>query len=384
MTVLLGDIDSTSLLAFSEDGNTLYAIDSRSRDKAAFVALEMTTRQTTPLASDDEADIVRALFAHRRPLAAIAESARVRWHLVDPSFGTDLKALADYDTGDLYITGIDRPGKTMVAYFNHDATSGECALIDRDSAAVKHLYVQHKALNEVKLQPLEPVKFPARGGLVLDSYLTRPAPPAGGGKPPLILVIHGGPYARDEWGFYPERWLANRGYAVLSINDRGSTGFGKAFVTAADHEWGGKMHDAFIDGLDWALAQGIGEPGRTGFFGGSYSGYSALMAATRTPERLTCIVDLFGISNLITFMAAIPPYWTPWSRVCNERLGDPDTAAGKAFLADRAPLNHLERATKPILIAQGIDGCSRCAGRVGAMVKALTQRRAGDLCHLRR
>jgi dipeptidyl aminopeptidase/acylaminoacyl peptidase len=375
MTVPLGDIDSTTLLHFSKDGNTLYAIDSRSRDKAAFVALEMTTRQATVLASDDEADIVRALFAHRRPLAAIAESARVRWHPVDPSFGTDLKALADYDTGDLYITGIDRPGKTMVAYFNHDARSGEYALIDRDSAVVKHLYVQHKALNEVKLRPLEPVKFPARDGLVLNGYLTRPAPPAGGGKPPLILVIHGGPYARDEWGFYPEhQWLANRGYAVLSINYRGSTGFGKALVTAADHEWGGKMHDDLIDGLDWALAQGIGEPDRTGFFGGSYGGYSALTAATKTPERFTCIVDLFGISNLITFMAAIPPYWTPWSRVWNERLGDPDTAAGKAFLADRSPLNHLERATKPILIAQGMMDVRVVPAESEQMVRALTQR----------
>lgn len=375
MTVPLDDIDSTRFLGFNEDGNKLYLIDSHGRDKAALVALDMATRETSVLASDDEADIVRALFVHRRPLGAVAVAARVRWHPVGDKFGKDLNALAAYDSGDLFITGIDKPADKMVAFFNHDAASGEYALIDRDSAAVKHLYVQHKALNEVKLRPLEPVKFPARDGLVLNGYLTRPAAPAGSGKPPLVLVIHGGPYWRDEWGFNPEhQWLADRGYAVLSINYRGSTGYGKAFITAADHEWGGKMHDDLIDGLDWAIAQGIADADRIGFFGGSYGGYSALMAATKTPERFTCIVDLFGVSNLITFMKTIPPYWTPWFSVWKKRLGDPDKEAGKAFLIDRSPINHLERATKPILIAQGMMDVRVVPAESEQMVKALTAR----------
>ncbi len=181
--------------------------------------------------------------------------------------------------------------------------------------------------------------------------------------------------ARPNRGFNPtHQWLANRGYAALSINYRGSTGFGKAFVTAADHEWGGRMHDDLIDGLDWALAQGVANPDRVGFFGGSYGGYSALMAATKTPERFNCIVDLFGISNLITFMATIPPYWTPWFRVWKNRLGDPDTEAGRALLADRSPLNHLERATKPILIAQGTMDVRVVPAESEQMVKALAER----------
>ena len=219
------------------------------------------------------------------------------------------------------------------------------------------------------------MSFPARDGLKLNGYLTRPAEPAGGGKPPLVLVIHGGPYARDQWGFNAtHQWLANRGYAVLSINYRGSTGFGKAFVTAADHEWGGKMHDDLIDGLDWAIAQGYADPARVGFFGASYGGYSALMAATKTPERFNCIVDIFGISNLITFMATIPPYWTPWFRVwknCGSAIPTPLQAAH--FLTDRSPLNHLERATKPILIAQGARDVRVVAAESEQMVKALTE-----------
>ena len=138
----------------------------------------------------------------------------------------------------------------------------------------------------VALRRLEPVVITARDGLLLNGYLTRPAA-AAGNPPPLVLAIHGGPYWRDTWGFSPtHQWLANRGYAVLSVNYRGSTGFGKAFVTAADHEWGGSMHDDLIDALDWAITKGIAEPKRVGFFGGSYVGYSALMAANQDAGKV--------------------------------------------------------------------------------------------------
>lgn len=374
-TIPLGDIDATDLLDFSEDGGTLYLLDSRGRDKAALVAFDMATKRSTVLAADDEADIVRVVFAQRRPLAALATASRARWHPIEPTTGNGLQALAAYGDGDVYLPSLDEAGDKAIAFFERDIASGEYVIVDWDSAAVKHLYVQHKALNEVKLRRMEPVTFPARDGLRLNGYLTRPAPELAAAKPPLVLVIHGGPYARDDWGFTPEhQWLANRGYAALSINYRGSTGFGKAFVTAADHEWGGKMHDDLIDGLDWALAQGVADPDRVGFFGGSYGGYSALMAATKTPERFNCIVDLFGISNLVSFMASIPPYWTPWFRVWKERLGDPDTEAGRALLADRSPLNHLERATKPILIAQGMQDVRVVAAESEQMVKALSER----------
>jgi len=215
--------------------------------------------------------------------------------------------------------------------------------------------------------------IPARDGLALNGYLTLPQ--AGSANLPLVLLIHGGPYARDYWGFSAtHQWLASRGYAVLSVNYRGSTGFGKAFVTAADHEWGGRMHDDLIDTVDWAVANGIADRQRVGFFGGSYGGYSALMAATKTPEHFTCIVDVFGISNLITFMKTIPPYWGPWFSIWKSRLGDPDTEAGRAFLAERSPLNHIERATRPILIAQGMQDVRVVAAESEQMVRALKEK----------
>jgi dipeptidyl aminopeptidase/acylaminoacyl peptidase len=373
-TVPIGDLDGTDLLDFSDDGNTLYLIDTRGRDRAAFAAIDMTTRQEKVLAEDTEADITRVFFCDRIPLAARAMKDRARWHALDPETARDLALLAGDSRSDIdFLTGSLGNHKTT-AYFERDTASGEYVLLDHDAGAVRPLYMQRKALAGLALHPLEPVVMRARDGLALNGYLTKPAA-AGSGGAPLILLIHGGPYARDEWGFNStHQWLANRGYAVLSVNYRGSTGFGKAFVTAADHEWGGRMHDDLIDALDWAIAQGIADPARVGFFGGSYGGYSALMAATKTPERFTCIVDLFGISNLITFMKTIPPYWGPWFSVWKNRLGDPDTEAGRAFLEDRSPLNHIERATKPILIAQGMKDVRVVPAESEQMVAALAKK----------
>jgi dipeptidyl aminopeptidase/acylaminoacyl peptidase len=186
------------------------------------------------------------------------------------------------------------------------------------------------------------------------------------------MVIHGGPYWRDSWGYSSvHQFLANRGYAVLSVNFRGSTGFGKAFISAADREWGARMHDDLIDALDWAVKSGIADPKRVGFYGASYGGYAALTAATKTPERFACIVDIFGISNLLTFMVTIPPYWKPWFDVWKRRVGDPDTEEGRAFLRSRSPLFHLERADRPILIVQGMRDVRVVAAESEQMVAAL-------------
>jgi len=226
----------------------------------------------------------------------------------------------------------------------------------------------------VGLRPMEPVVIRARDGLELNSYLTLPSRGAQAALP-MVLAIHGGPYWRDSWGFSgTHQFLANRGYAVLSVNFRGSTGFGKRFVTAADKEWGGRMHDDLIDAVDWAVARGIADPKRVGFLGASYGGYSALMAATKTPEVFACIVDIFGISNLLTFMATIPPYWGPWFSVWKNRLADPDTEAGRAFLRERSPLFHIDRATRPILIAQGARDVRVVAAESEQMVAALKRK----------
>jgi dipeptidyl aminopeptidase/acylaminoacyl peptidase len=373
----IGDVDLTHLIDFSADGNTFYLIDSRGRDKAALFALDMTTRNATLLAADDEADIVQVAIddLSRRPIAAKSVRDRARWTAVDDGAKQDLADLARHGPGDIGILSESLDRRTVGLFYERDSESGEFALLDRKTHEVRKLFIQRKALADVALRKMQPAIIPARDGLRLNGYLTLPAPDTGNGGMPLVLLIHGGPYARDVWGFNStHQWLANRGYAVLSVNYRGSTGFGKAFIAKADREWGGRMHDDLVDAVDWAIGQGVADPKRVAFLGASYGGYSALVAATKTPEVFACIVDVFGISNLITFMATIPPYWGPWFSVWKNRLGDPGTEEGRAFLIERSPLTHIDRAIRPILIAQGMRDVRVVPAESEQMVAALKQR----------
>ena len=173
---------------------------------------------------------------------------------------------------------------------------------------------------------------------------------------PLVLNVHGGPWARDSYGYDPEhQWLANRGYAVLSVNFRGSTGFGKAFVNAGDREWGAKMHDDLIDAVDWAVREGITTPGKVAIYGGSYGGYATLAALAFTPTRFACGVDIVGPSNLKTLLDSIPPYWKSFYEELARRVGDPRTEEGRKLLAERSPLTKAADIERPLLIAQGAN-----------------------------
>jgi dipeptidyl aminopeptidase/acylaminoacyl peptidase len=375
LTVPIGDVDGTELLDFSEDGKTLYLFDSRGRDKAALVAIDVATRQARVLARDPEADITKIVFQpkSRRPLAAGGMLDRQRWHAVDPGFAADLKTIQSATGGDVDFRGLTLDGRKVLSYIAHDDASPAYAVYDRVSRRVRPLFKVMNRLDGQPLRPLEPVVFSARDGLPIRCYLTLPEP--GARNAPMVLNIHGGPYGRDEWGFnLTHQWLANRGYAVLSVNYRGSTGLGKAFVTAADREWGGKMHDDLIDAVNWAVLRGVADPKRIGFYGASYGGYAALTAATKTPETFACIVDIFGIANLLTFMDAIPEYWKPWISVWKNKLGDPGTEAGRAFLKERSPLTHIDRAFRPILIAQGLEDVRVTRAESEQMVAALRRR----------
>src|SRR6185369_336639 len=375
MSIARSEVDATRLLDFSADGKTLYLFDARDRDKAVLMAVDTATRRARVITADPDADVTGVLLHRvtRRPLAASAMVDRRHWRAADATFGADLTTIQSSTTGDIDLIGLSADASRVLVLLQHDAASPEFAMYDRATRRVRPLFKARRSLDGVPLRPLEPVTFPARDGLKLQGYLTRPAPDAR--NVPMVLVIHGGPYARDEWGYNStHQWLANRGYAVLSINYRGSTGFGKAFVTAADREWGGKMHDDLIAGVDWAVARGIADPRRVGFLGGSYGGYAALTAATKTPEVFACIVDIYGIANLITFMAAIPPYWGPMFSIWKNRLGDPDTEEGRAFLRERSPLTQIDKAVRPILIVQGLEDVRVTRAESEQMVAVLQRR----------
>jgi dipeptidyl aminopeptidase/acylaminoacyl peptidase len=199
---------------------------------------------------------------------------------------------------------------------------------------------------------MEPISYTAIDGLTIHGYLTKPvgvALPA-----PTVLLVHGGPWARDTWGYDSQaQWLANRGYAVLQVNFRGSTGYGKAFLNAANREWAGKMHQDLIDGVNWLVEKGISQPDKIAIMGGSYGGYATLVGLTFTPEVFACGVDIVGPSNIITLMQSIPPYWEPIRKNFYHRVGNLDTEP--EFLKERSPLFFVDRIEKPLLIGQGAN-----------------------------
>jgi dipeptidyl aminopeptidase/acylaminoacyl peptidase len=206
------------------------------------------------------------------------------------------------------------------------------------------------------------VTIPARDGLKLVSYYTLPygSDSQQPGRPdqplPMVLMVHGGPWGRDVWGFDPwYQWLANRGYAVLSVNFRASTGFGKAFINAGNKEWGAAMHNDLLDAVDWAFKEGIADKNAVAIMGGSYGGYAALAGLTFSPEVFACGVDIVGPSNLITLLETIPPYWAPMLELFTSRVGDHRTEEGREFLKSRSPLTFADRIRKPLLIGQGAN-----------------------------
>jgi dipeptidyl aminopeptidase/acylaminoacyl peptidase len=374
--VPLEDRDTTWIVAAPPQARTLYLVDSRGRDKGALFEVDLETQKATLLAADEDADVSAVLLdpATDRPIAAMAKAAKSRWHVVDAGLHEVFDGMQRYaGYGEIGFGGASRGGGRFAAFVDRDDASGEYVLFERNGGQPRSLFRTRPKLDDVKLRPMLPVSMPARDGLAVPGYLTLPRDDFRRG--PLMLVIHGGPYWRDSWGFNSvHQWLANRGYAVLSVNYRGSTGFGKAFINAADREWGGRMHDDLIDAVEWAIAKGYADPARVGFMGASYGGYAALTAATKTPEVFACIVDIFGISNLITFMATIPPYWEPWFAVWRRRLADPATEEGKTWLKERSPLTHVERIVRPLLIAQGLNDVRVVAAESEQIVRAMQAR----------
>jgi dipeptidyl aminopeptidase/acylaminoacyl peptidase len=375
--VPLEDVQTTWLASVPRDRSAIYLVDSRGRDKSALYELDLKTRNRRLLAEDAEADVSDVLLHPdtERPIAAAAKAAKARWHVVDQAFRDDLAHLQSFaGHGEVDFSGLTREARRFGVFIDRDNASGEYAVYERQRKQSRSLFRTRPKLDGAGLRPMQPVIVRARDGLPLPSYLTLPSDDFRNG--PLMLVIHGGPYWRDSWGFNSvHQWLTNRGYAVLSVNYRGSTGFGKAFINAADREWGGRMHDDLIDAVEWAVAQGYADRARVGFMGASYGGYAALTAATKTPEVFACIVDIFGVSNLITFMATIPPYWESWFDIWKRRLADPATAEGQAWLRERSPLTYIDRIKRPLLIAQGMNDVRVVPAESEQVVRAMQERK---------
>lgn len=364
MTVPSDDSLTSSLVGFAGDGRTLYFLESKGRDKAGLFAMDMETGKTVLLGESTKADVVGTL---RNPRTGVIEAYSVNylteeWTPVGDALKKDISFLEKEIGGDWNVLSRTLDDTRWTLRADKSGQPPAFYAYDRKAGKLEKLFTARPQLEGKPLAPMHPVEIESRDGLTLVSYLSLPpgSDKDGDGRPekplPMVLNVHGGPWARDDYGYDPEHvWLADRGYAVLSVNFRGSTGFGKAFVNAGDKQWGRKMHDDLIDAVDWAVKEGVAIREKVAIYGASYGGYATLWGMTNTPDTFACGVDIVGISNIITLLNSMPPQWTSFIELYARRVGDPRTEEGRKLLAERSPLTYAHNIRKPLLIGQGAN-----------------------------
>lgn len=358
------DSMTTGVVGMNKTSDIVYFADSRGRDTSALYSLNLTTNEEKLIAENPKADL-DDLMTHPREKAVEAVAfahERKNWTVLNETIASDLAYLRTLEEGDIEVVSRSLDDKAWIVVYVVDDGPARYYYYDHDKMKAKFLFTNREKLQGLDLAKMVPVTIKSRDGLDLVSYYTLPpgTDSNGDGKPnmplPMVLNVHGGPWSRDYWGFNREhQWFANRGYAVLSVNFRGSTGFGKNFTNAGDQEWGRRMHDDLIDAVSWAVEQGIADPDKIAIMGGSYGGYAALAGLTFTPEIFACGVDIVGPSNLTTLLLSIPPYWKPELDHYTTRIGDFRTEDGRKLLRERSPLTYVDNISRPLLIAQGAN-----------------------------
>ena len=366
---------TTRPLEFDKTGKHLYMMDSRGRNTAALMKLNLETDELTLVADDPKADL-DSVMVH--PTEKVVEAAafnhdRRRWQFMDPAVAADFAVLRKVAGGEIIVASRTLDDRHWIVAYLQDDGPLRYYRYDRNERKARFLFTNRSDLEGLQLVKMRPVVIKSRDGLDLVSYLS--LPPSAAGRVPMVLFVHGGPWSRDVWGYNPaHQWLANRGYAVLSVNYRGSTGFGKDFINASTKEWAGKMHDDLIDAVRWAVNEGIADPDRVAICGGSYGGYATLVGLTFTPEIFACGVDIVGPSNLVTLLKSIPPYWAPMIQMWATRVGDHRTDEGRAFLTSRSPLTYVDRIKRPLLIGQGANDPRVKQAESDQIVKAMQEK----------
>ena len=349
------DNQTSGPIGFTLDGQSIYLQDSRDYNAGRLVKMDIATGAITVIAEDPEYDVGSTMIhPDTREIQAVAfDRDRLEWSVLDDSIKADFEYIRGLHRGDFSVSSRDDADATWIVAFTVDNGPVPFYAYDRKTRTATFLFDNQPALNKYTLATMEPISFTSRDGLTIHGYLTLP-PGEERKNLPLVLNVHGGPWARDDWGYRPDvQWFANRGYVCLQVNYRGSTGYGKAFMNAGNKEWGGKMHDDLVDAVNWAVERGIADPKKVSIFGGSYGGYAALVGATFTPDVFCCAVDIVGPSNIITLIQTIPPYWAPLISIFHQRVGDPSTE--EEFLKSRSPLFKVDQIKIPMLIGQGAN-----------------------------
>jgi dipeptidyl aminopeptidase/acylaminoacyl peptidase len=369
--------ESINPLFFTFDNKYLYASSTLNRDKAAIVKFD--------IANGKEMEV---LFTHPEVDAEMLSYSRKRKVLTTIYYTTsksEMKFL-DKETEDLYqkltqllgtkyevyITGHNLNEDKFLVRTISDRSLGTSYYYDLKSDKLTKIAERAPWLKEEEMCEMKPISFTSSDGITIHGYLTLPV-----GLPaknlPVIVNPHGGPWARDEWGWNPEvQFLANRGYAVLQLNFRGSTGYGKKFWELGFKQWGKTMQNDITDGVQWLIKEGVADPKRVGIYGGSYGGYATLAGVTFTPDLYACGVDYVGVSNLFTFMKTVPPYWKPFMEMMFEMVGDP--VKDSIMLHDASPVFHVDKIKVPLFIAQGANDPRVNKAESDQIVEALKKR----------
>jgi dipeptidyl aminopeptidase/acylaminoacyl peptidase len=359
----LADLFTTGVIDFDKTGEHVYMVDSRGRDTAAVTSLHLEKGSTKTLAKDRDADVSGGVLMHptEKTIQAVSSTyERKDWQVLDKDVKGDFKYLGKLVDGELSILSQTLDNQQWIVAYETPDGPVRYYRYDRPGQIAHFLFADRPELENLPLATMHSAVIKSRDRQNLVSYYTLPvsADPRGRGKPkqrlPMVVWVHGGPWWRDTWGYDPvHQWLANRGYAVLSVNYRGSSGFGKKFVEAGNREWGGKMQEDLIDAVEWAVKKKIADPDRVAIMGGSYGGYAVLAGLTFTPDQFACGVDIVGPPNLVTFLETIPAVWRPTIDLWASRVGDFRTEEGRSFLSERSPLSYADRISRPLLVAHG-------------------------------
>jgi dipeptidyl aminopeptidase/acylaminoacyl peptidase len=352
-----GPEENLSLAGFSLDGKSVVLQSSLGADTARVVERNLKTGAEKVLAESAKVDAGPMLVhptKHQVQAVSFAVGRR-EWTVVDPSVKADFEGIAKLNDGDFMVGSRNHADDVWLVAFTRDRGSPRFFAWDRKAKKGTHLFDAQPKLEGLTLAEMKPVVIPSRDGLELHSYLTLPPGVPAKGLP-MVLLVHGGPWGRDSWGANPSaQWLANRGYAVLQVNFRGSAGFGKKFLHAGDRQWGLKMHDDLLDSVEWAVKQGYVDRSKVAIMGGSYGGYAALAGATFTPDAFKCAVDIVGPSNLFTLLKTIPPYWKPMKGMFAQRVGNIEDPKDEELLKKASPLFSADKIKIPMLIGQGAN-----------------------------
>ncbi len=372
---------TTRLLGFDAAGRHLDMLSSLQHDKTVLLQIDWSTGEECVLFESERADITDAIdnVTTFEPEAVCIDPGRREWHALTPAGDAELALIqAQLPDHDFTVQSQTDDGRRWIVASYSAQQPATYHLLDRDRQTLTELFSARPELKPYRLAPMHVVEGKSRDGLRLVSYLTLPADITSDRPPqplPMVLVVHGGPWARDGFGYRGDhQWLADRGYAVLSVNYRGSTGFGKAFVAASEKEHARKIHDDLIDMVEWAIGAGIAQKDKIAIFGASYGGYASFVGATFTPDVFCCAVPVVGISNLQTLMESLPPYWAGFAEFMYRSYGDPRTEEGRALNAERSPIHKVANIKRPMLIFHGANDVRCKVAESDTIVAAMQSR----------